>query len=651
MSAVAPAWSPSDAQARDSRLWRFMQEHGCASYADLCRKAAEQPDWFWDALVKELGIVWSTPYHQVMDTAAGIPFTRWFPDGRLNAYESAVLRHRKNDPDRLALIAETEGGATRQLTYAELEAAVERTAAGLRAIGVDRGVAVGLYLPLVIENAVALLAITKLGAIAVPLFSGFGAEAIRQRLSDAQARVLITADGATRRGKPVPMKPIAEQAIAGLPHLRRMVIVNCAGLDAPLDPNRDVAWEEIERESHSRVGTEAMRSDEPLMLLYTSGTTGRPKGTVHGHAGLPIKSAQDWAFGMDVRPGERVMWVTDMGWVMGPLLVFGSLMLGGTAVLYDGAPDYPDPARVWAVAERQGVTHLGISPTLTRVLMSAGKRALPANPLTRLRVLASTGEPWTPEAWAWLFEVVGGGKVPIMNYSGGTECGGGIVSGNFLTPAKPGSFAGPIPGVDAEVFNDAGQPVRGQVGELVIRQPYLGMTLGFWNDPQRYLETYWSRWPNVWVHGDWAMVDKDGLWYILGRSDDTIKVAGKRVGPAEVEAAALDGTGVAEAAAVGIPDPLKGQSVVIFAVARPNADADPIPAAVSRSVERSLGKPFKPAAVHVIPRLPKTRNGKILRRVIRNVFLGDPPGDLSSIDEMASLDPIRTLGVTSRSSS
>ena len=443
------------------------------------------------------------------------------------------------------------------------------------------------------------------------------------------------------------MKPIAEQAIAGLPHVQRLVVVHCAGLDAAMQPGRDLTWEEIEQPSHGQVATEAMRPDEPLMLLYTSGTTGRPKGTVHGHAGLPIKSAQDWAFGMDVRPGERVMWVTDMGWVMGPLLVFGSLMLGGTAVLYDGAPDHPNPARIWSVAAGQGVTHLGISPTLTRVLMSAGERALPPQPLSQLRVLASTGEPWTPEAWEWLFEAVGGGKVPIMNYSGGTECGGGIVSGNFLTPAKAGSFAGPIPGVDAAVFNDAGQPVRGEVGELVIRQPYLGMALGFWNDPQRYLDTYWSRWPNVWVHGDWAMIDEDGLWYILGRSDDTIKVAGKRVGPAEVEAAALDGTEVAEAAAVGVPDPLKGQSVVIFAVARPNADPAPIPAAVSRSVERSLGKPFKPTAVHVIPRLPKTRNGKILRRVIRNVFLGDPPGDLSSIDDMASLDPIRTLGSSS----
>jgi len=642
MSAVAPVWSPTEEQARSSRLWRFMEQHGCASYAQLCQKAAQEPDWFWDALVKELGVVWSAPYERVMDTSPGVAFTRWFPGGLLNAYESAVVKHRRSAPDRLAIIGETESGTTRQLTYAELEDAVERTAAGLHAIGVERGVAVGLYLPMVIENAVALLACTKLGAVAVPLFSGFGAEAIRQRLADADARVLITADGAIRRGRPVLMKPVADQAAAGLPQLARLVVVPCAGIDVPIDARRDVTWDAIA--ASARVPTEAMRPDEPLLLLYTSGTTGRPKGTVHGHAGLPIKSAQDWALGMDVRPGERVLWVTDMGWVMGPLLVFGSLMLGGTAVFYDGAPDHPDPRRIWAVAERHGVTHLGISPTLTRVLMASGARAEPAAPLSGLRVLASTGEPWTPEAWSWLFEAVGRGRVPIMNYSGGTECGGGLVSGNFLTPSRPGSFAGPIPGVDVAVFDEQGQPVRGQVGELVVRGPYLGMTMGLWKDPQRYLETYWSRWPNVWVHGDWAMVDDDGLWYILGRSDDTIKVAGKRVGPAEVEAAALDGTNVAEAAAVGIPDAVKGQSVVVFAVPRPGADPAPIAAAVTRSIERSLGKPFKPAAVHLVPRLPKTRNGKILRRVIRNVFLGDPPGDLSAVDDMGSLDPIRSLG-------
>src|SRR5438874_1084463 len=589
MSPVAPAWSPSSEQMQSSRLWRFMREHQCATYPQLCERAARDPDWFWDALIKELGIVWSAPYHAVMDTSSGLPFTRWFPGGLLNAYDSAVLRHRRSDPDSVALIGETEAGTVRQLTYAQLENAVEQTAAGLRAIGVERGVAVGLYLPLVIENAVALLACTKLGAVAVPLFSGFGADAIRQRLSDAQARVLITADAAVRRGRPVAMKPIAVEAAAGLPHLERLVVVRCAGIDTDTPDSREVAWEDLDQAGRPPVPTEAMRPDEPLLLLYTSGTTGRPKGTVHGHAGLPIKAAQDWALGMDVRPGERVMWVTDMGWVMGPLLVYGSLMLGGTAVFYDGAPDFPEPRRVWSVADRNGVTHLGISPTLTRVLMSAGERALPPQPLSQLRVLASTGEPWTPEAWEWLFEAGGRGEVPIMNYSGGTECGGGIVSGNFLTPAKAGSFAGPIPGVDAAVINDAGPPVRGEVGELVIRQPYLGMALGFWNDPQRYLDTYWSRWPDVWVHGDWALIDDDGLWYILGRSDDTIKVAGKRVGPAEVEAAALDGTEVAEAAAVGVPDPIKGQSVVVFAVARPSADERNIPRAVSRSVEQSLG--------------------------------------------------------------
>src|SRR5256886_2473888 len=360
-----------------------------------------------------------------MDTSAGIPFTQWFPGARLNAYDSAVVRYRRTDPDRLALIGETEGGATRRLTYAELEDAVERTAAGLHAIGVARGVAVGLYLPLVIENAVALLACTKLGAVAVPLFSGFGAEAIRQRLADADAKVLITADAAIRRGRTVPMLPVAAQAADGLPQLERLVVVNCAGFDAPRKDNREVPWDQIVRSDRDRVPTQAMASDEPLMLLYTSGTTGRPKGTVPGHAGLPIKSAQDWALGMDVRPGERVMWITAMGWVMGPLLVFGSLMIGGTAVFYDGAPDHPNPARIWDVAERQGVTHLGISPTLTRVLMASGERAAPSQPIPGLRVLASTGEPWTPEAWTWLFEVVGRGRVPIMNYSGGTECGGG----------------------------------------------------------------------------------------------------------------------------------------------------------------------------------------------------------------------------------
>jgi len=277
-------------------------------------------------------------------------------------------------------------------------------------------------------------------------------------------------------------------------------------------------------------------------------------------------------------------------------------------------------------------------------LISPGMEWVIKHDLSALRIIGSTGEPWNPEPYMWLFEHVGSRRAPIINYTGGTEISGGILACFPNAPIKPCSFYGPIPGMAANCFNEEGQPVRGEVGELVVTQPWPGMTAGFWKDPDRYLETYWSRWRDIWVHGDWAMVDEDGLWYILGRSDDTIKVAGKRLGPAEVEAAALDGTAVAEAAAVGVPDPIKGQSVVVFAVARPGADPASIPSAVSRSIERMLGKPFKPAAVHVIPRLPKTRNGKILRRVIRNVFLGDPPGDLSSLDDLASLEPIRRLG-------
>ena len=647
MSITDVAWAPSRELSESTHLHRFLTSHGCLGYQDLCRRATEQPAWFWEAMVKDLGIVFRSPYRQVMDTSNGAPFTRWFVGATLNAYDSAVVRHARTAPDRLAITAETEDGVRRSLTYGELERVVERAAAGLRAAGVARGVAVGLYLPLVVETAVAVLACTKLGAIVVPLFSGFGAEAIRQRLADAGARVLVTADGAVRRGRPVAMKPVADQAVAALPGIEHVVVVRCSGGDAtPMTAGRDLRWEELMAGASEPVATEAMSPEDPLLLLYTSGTTGRPKGTIHGHAGLPIKAAQDWAYGMDVGAADRVMWVTDLGWVMGPLLIFGSLVLGATAVFYDGAADHPDPGRVWAVAARHGVTHLGLSPTLVRVLMPHGDTFAQAHALPALRVLASTGEPWTPEAWEWLFDRVGRRRVPIVNYSGGTECGGGLVSGNLLTPIRPGSFAGPIPGVDAAVVNDQGEPVTGQVGELVVRQPYLGMTLGFWNDPQRYLETYWSRWPGVWVHGDWALVDHDGLWFILGRSDDTIKVAGKRVGPAELEAAALDGTPVAEAAAVGVPDAVKGQAVVIFAVPKPGADPALIPAAVTQSIERALGKPFRPRSVQVIPRLPKTRNGKILRRVIRNVFLGQPPGDLSSMDDLASLDPIRTLANT-----
>jgi acetyl-CoA synthetase len=380
------------------------------------------------------------------------------------------------------------------------------------------------------------------------------------------------------------------------------------------------------------------------MIIYTSGTTGRPKGAVHTHCGFPIKAAQDIAQCLDVHASDTMFWITDMGWMMGPWEVFGMTLLGGTMVIYDGALDFPGPDRLWSLVERHRVTVLGVSPTLIRALMRHGEAPVQRHDLSSLRIMASTGEPWNPESWLWLFETAGGGRIPIINYSGGTEVSGGLVSSNVLTPIKPCSFAGPPPGIAADVVDDQGRPVRNQVGELVVRAPWIGMTRGFWRDPERYEQTYWSRFPGVWVHGDWAAIDDDGLWYILGRSDDTIKIAGKRLGPAEVESILVEHPGVLEAAAIGVPDPAKGQALVCFCVLRPNHPGSPALASELQAMVASrLGKPLRPAAVEFVAELPKTRNSKVMRRVIRSAYLDQDPGDLSSLENPHAVEDIRAV--------
>jgi acetyl-CoA synthetase len=491
------------------------------------------------------------------------------------------------------------------------------------------------------EIVVAMLAIIKIGGIFLPLFSGFGAAAIVSRLRDADAKALMTAAGTYRRGKFCPMKLIADEAAAQIPSLRHLVVLNQAGEWLVEDVNIKAGPPAKFGGPFADAPTERTSAEDPMMIIYTSGTTGRPKGAVHTHCGFPIKSAQDMWHGLDLHPDETLFWMTDMGWMMGPWEVFGTLLLGATMMLYDGAPDFPEPDRVWSLVDRHKVTSLGVSPTLIRALRRYGDEIVHRHDLSSLRKFASTGEPWNPDPWMWLFQNVGRGKLPIINYSGGTEISGGIVMGNVLTPMKPCAFSGPLPGMAADVVDENGKSVRGKVGELVIREPWIGMTRGFWKDRERYVESYWSRWPNVWVHGDWAAIDDDGLWYILGRSDDTIKIAGKRLGPAEVESILVAHPQVSEAAAVGVPDPIKGEALVCFCVLKKDANGDDdLASALKSKVATELGKALMPKVVLFVADIPKTRNAKVMRRIVRAAYTGEKLGDTSALENPGSLEEI-----------
>ncbi|MFN6964286.1 MAG: AMP-binding protein [Pyrinomonadaceae bacterium] len=641
--------------------------------------------------------------------------------------------------DQPAVIWEGEDGSTRTYSYSQLMDNVVACVNRLTDLGLKKGDAIGIHLPMLPETVAALLAINRVGCIAVPVFSGYGVDAIASRLNAVGAKALFTCFGTSRRGKAVDMVSVAAQAVANVSSVESIILVGGKGVS---DLGPEAFAKEQERLSKEVFGGKVVSpwrvngdlfdllddnppartsAEDPLIILYTSGTTGKPKGIAHTHASFPIKAAQDMAFGTDVGRGTRICWYTDIGWMMGPWLIYGALLNGATICLYDGAPDYPTPDRMWEFCARHRVEVLGISPTLVRALAAAeessgdaangtrtpssatngtrtpssatngtrtpssamspqgeqaaapdhegpdavasvadeGVRVPPyeRHDLSSLRAFASTGEPWNPAPWWWLFEKVGNSKLPIINYSGGTEISGGILMGNPLLPQKPCSFPAPCPGMDVDILDENGEPVGpNQVGELVIKQPWIGMARGFWQEKERYLETYWSRFKDIWVHGDWAMRDKDGHWFILGRSDDTLKVAGKRVGPAEVESLLVAHPLVTEAAVIGVPDEVKGTAMVAFCVARdegggmrddPTTASSLIPhpssleAELRALVAKDMGKPLAPSKIHFVSALPKTRNAKVMRRVIRAAYLGEDPGDLSALENPSAVDEIR----------
>jgi acetyl-CoA synthetase len=645
------AWQPDQATIARAQLTRFISFSGCTSFANLYHRSVTEIPWFTEQLLRFLDLQFDQPYNQIVDLSHGIQFPRWCVGAKLNITKNCLDRWVEDESTlhAPAVIWEGEEGATLTLSYSELLSEVERCAAGLRACGLKKGDAIGLHLPMCVETVIALLAINRIGAIAVPLFSGYGATAIAARLQDVAAKALFTCDAFPRRDKAVAAKTVADEALNQCPEILRVFVVQRLRKTIPMKPGRDLYFDQLLNtgDKHAGAGAaELTEAEDPLIAIYTSGTTGKPKGILHMHCGFPVKSAQDMCFGTDVGRGCRISWVTDIGWMMGPWLIYGALLLGATIVLYDGAPDFPTADRLWEFCAKHQVEVLGISPTLIRALATHGDELPARHDLSALRILASTGEPWNPDPWWWLFEKVGQRRIPIINYSGGTEISGGILMSNPLLPIKPCSFAAPCPGIAADVVEENGKSVRNAVGELVIRAPWIGMARGFWHDNERYLETYWSRWDNIWVHGDWALIDEDEHWFILGRSDDTLKVAGKRVGPAEVESLLVSHPAVVEAAAIGIPDEVKGSAMIVFCVLQVGSEgSDNLALELKQRIAAEMGKPLQPKQVLFVPALPKTRNGKVMRRVIRAAFLQENAGDLTALDNPAAVEAIKQLSV------
>ena len=615
-------WRPSDELVEQANLTRLARRLGADGYGELHRISVEEPERFWPAVVDDLGIEFSRPWDAVLDASRGPEWATWFVGGRVNAARVCVHRWAAERPDEEALVWQSEDGRRESLTWAETSRRVTQLAEALVELGVEAGDRVAVFMPMCPAVAVALHACAHVGAVQVPIFSGFAAPAIASRLEDSGAKVVLCADWSLRRGKRIEMRRTLDEA--GGPAVEHVVEWSRERRE----------WPEPVRRQPGTLPPLEVDSEAPYLLAYTSGTTGRPKGAVHVQGGFLVSIAREAAYQTDLKAGDRVHFATDMGWIMGPWTVVGAGAAGATIVFAEGAPDWPAD-RLWRLVESERLTMLGLSPTLVRALVPHGD---PEADLSSLKTFCTTGEPWNPDPYRWLFERVGGSRVPIVNISGGTEVGACFLSTCLTEPVKPVALGFPALGSDMDVVDAEGNPVRGEVGELVCRRPWPGMTRGIWGDDGRYLDTYWRRFPGVWTHGDWASIDEDGYWFLHGRSDDTLNIAGKRIGPAELESAAIGSGIVAEAAAIGVPHEVKGETAWIFCVATPGAEPDA--GRVASAVADALGKAFTPERVVWVAALPKTRSAKIVRRAVRASALGRDPGDLSSLENPESLEEI-----------
>ena len=611
-------WEPSKEQIERTNVWRHMRRLGIADREAYLRHSTEKLEEFWGDLPAELNVEWMRPFERVLDTSKGVEWATWFNGGQLNITANTLDRHARGPAARrVAVVSESEDGVRREITFGELARSVDRVANALRDHGLQPGDRVALCMPMTADVVTILYACFKLGLVAVPIFAGFGVGAIASRLADSGAKVVFTADHLVRRSKQIPLLAKVQEAAAACPSVERI-------------------FERLPEGSADRCPSLALDSEAPALLLYTSGTTGKPKGVIHTHAGALLQTAKEIWLAFDHQPNDRFFWLSDIGWMMGPWMIIGNHHFGGTIYLYDGAPDFPGPDRLWSFLERERITTFGLSPTLIRQLMRTSDPS--SFDLASLRLLGSTGEPWDDVSYRWFFERIGRSRCPVINISGGTEIIGCFLLALPIQPLKPCTLGGPSPGMAAEVVDEAGHAVRGQTGYLVCTKPAPSMTRGIWGDPERYLRSYWSRFPGWWDHGDWASVDEDGYWFLHGRADESMNVAGRKVGPAEVEEALIAHPAVSEAAVIGVPDEIKGEAIVAFAVLKPNTD--PAVSELVAHVGHVMGPAFRPREIILATELPKTQSGKIVRRCLRLAYLREPLGDTSTVANPHNLDEI-----------
>ncbi|MFP3402430.1 MAG: AMP-binding protein [Acidilobus sp.] len=644
-------WTPPKDVVDKANVTDFIQAHGIKSYQDLVRQSTSDIRWFWGNLPDWLELEWFSEPKDVYDASKGIEWTRWYIGGRINVAYNVLDRIVKRGlGNRVAMTWIGEDDRVVQLTYNEMLDHVNRFSNLLVDLGVKKGDVVAIYAPIMPETVVAMLASMRVGAIASPIFSGFAPEAVADRLRMGEAKVVVTVDGYYRKGKVVKLKPSSDEAIRLSGVQAKQVVVRRLNIDVPWDESRDLWYDKAIASKRPEFEPAETEAEDPAILMFTSGTTGKPKGAVISHAGMLLQPTKEHFFNLDIKPGwtgsrDVLWWITDLGWMMGPWMVVGSQTLGASHLSLEGALDYPTKDRVWAIIEKFKVTHLGFAATAARLLKALGRETYESHDLSSLRAFGNTGEPIDEDTWNWVVREVGEERRPMINLSGGTEIMGCFLLPSPVVPLKPTTLWGPGLGMDVDVYDDDGMPVRGRPGYLVAKKPAPSMTRGLWRDPERYIETYWSRFPGVWYHGDYALIDEDGFWYILGRADDVIKVAGKRIGPAEIETIINSHPDVAESACIGYPHPVKGEVIVCFALPKPGRTLGPEQLEQIKSiVAQRLGKPFEPEAVVPVNDLPRTRSGKIMRRIVRDAVLGkqveqtpvlDNPDSVTAVKEAA----------------